>query len=489
MYTLTNISGVLILQQRLEISKGKGGALSQCDCAPPSPSARWPQCDCACTPAGEGAVLALDTATHALRRAEPVVTAGLPGGYTAFLSPYEPFGRVAVLDPRAVQVWHRLPQGTFRPQDLPAAHRDLLEPMRMAGLVVPAEARPAPLWQGPPPVRTYWVELTPACNLRCPYCYVDKQGPVLSVEVARAFLASVFQQARQEGGEVYLKFAGGEPTLVWERLVEIHRLAAALAREANVPYRPGLLTNATRLTPERLDWLAREGFSLMVSIDGVGAFHDHTRALPLQGRGTFEQVDAAIRQARARDLPLSLSHTVTRLNVAGLVDFVAYAVEVGAAFNLNFYRPPQWPHPLAPDLEELTEHLHRAMDWLEAHLPPYRIIDGLLDRARFDYPHQHACAAGHTYFALGARGQVASCPMLLGREGASVAAPRVEEKPDCASCPWRYWCGGGCPVLAQAAAGDIGAASPYCPVYRSLYPRLVRLEGLRVLQTVGAAVA
>ena len=58
----------------------------------------------------------------------------------------------------------------------------------------------------------------------------------------------------------------------------------------------------------------------------------------------------------------------------------------------------------------------------------------------------------------------------------------VDEKEGCRDCAWRYWCAGGCPLLAYRTAGRSDAPSPYCAVYKALYPDVLRLEGLRLLK-------
>ena len=58
----------------------------------------------------------------------------------------------------------------------------------------------------------------------------------------------------------------------------------------------------------------------------------------------------------------------------------------------------------------------------------------------------------------------------------------VEEKEGCRDCEWRYWCTGGCPLMTYKTTGRYDVKSPYCRVYKSLYPGLLRLEGLRLLK-------
>jgi uncharacterized protein len=96
--------------------------------------------------------------------------------------------------------------------------------------------------------------------------------------------------------------------------------------------------------------------------------------------------------------------------------------------------------------------------------------------------------AGRNYLAYDAAG----CHMELGSPQSSThAMPHilsenrfnvsVDEKEDCRSCKWRYGCAGGCPLLALRTYGKPSASSPYCSVYKALFPRLLRLEALRLI--------
>ena len=64
---------------------------------------------------------------------------------------------------------------------------------------------------------------------------------------------------------------------------------------------------------------------------------------------------------------------------------------------------------------------------------------------------------------------------MVRKRGRDVFQP-VEERAGCRSCAWRTACSGGCPLMQGTAIHD-----RYCKVYQTLFPELVRLEGLRLL--------
>jgi uncharacterized protein len=58
----------------------------------------------------------------------------------------------------------------------------------------------------------------------------------------------------------------------------------------------------------------------------------------------------------------------------------------------------------------------------------------------------------------------------------------VEEKEGCKTCEWRHWCTGGCPLTTHWVTGRYDVKSPNCNIYKTLFPEVLRLEGLRILK-------
>jgi sulfatase maturation enzyme AslB (radical SAM superfamily) len=60
--------------------------------------------------------------------------------------------------------------------------------------------------------------------------------------------------------------------------------------------------------------------------------------------------------------------------------------------------------------------------------------------------------------------------------------PPIDHRNGCNTCEWRYWCAGGCPIHAKNVTGTSNVSSPYCSVYKAIYPEVVRLQALQLLQ-------
>jgi len=63
---------------------------------------------------------------------------------------------------------------------------------------------------------TAWMHITNACNLRCPYCYLQKTSENMADDTARRSVNAIFRSAsRHNIKHVKLKYAGGEASALF----------------------------------------------------------------------------------------------------------------------------------------------------------------------------------------------------------------------------------------------------------------------------------
>lgn len=401
----------------------------------------------------------------------------------------------------AYQQPHTPPEMTARFADRPSGEiEDATHQLLTVGLLHPFGLPSIPLY-APPQTLTAWLHVTNACNLRCAYCYLHKTDEAMDEETARAAVEAVVRSAQSHDFRtIKLKYAGGEASLNFPLIRTIHQHAATLTAQTGLGLREVVLSNGVALTPAMLDFLREEGIGLMISLDGVGAAHDAQRFF-INGRGSFQHVARTLERALDHGLLPHLSITVTARNADQLPEAVAFALDRDLPFNLNFYRENDCAasaDDLAHAQTQLIAGMKAAFALIETRLPRRSLVDGLVDRSAFSQPHQYGCGAGHNYMVIDQAGRVARCQMEIERPVTTVMAAdplhhiRVEssgfqnlpthEKEGCKSCEWRSWCAGGCSLLTYRVTGRNDIRSPYCEVYKSLYPDVVRLEGLRLLK-------
>lgn len=382
----------------------------------------------------------------------------------------------------------------------PRVVEDAVETLSTLGLLRPAEGRAAEPRFPTSEVLTAWLHVTQRCNLHCTYCYAPRGDKSMDVTTGRAAVDAVFRSALRQGfSAVKLKYAGGEPALNFPTVRSIHSYAQRKAAKAGLVLHEVMLSNAIALSRDMLTWMRDASIRLAVSLDGVGGAHNVHRA-GSSGKGSYSRVVQSIDRAIGIGLRPHLSITVTASNVQALPEVVNFALDRELLFNFNFVRPSRTATSLAASPRALIDGLRDALAVIEARLPSYRLIDGLLDRCAMTLPHTSACGAGSSYLVVGPDGGIARCHMEMERRVTSVlerdplqevkarteAFLSVDERQSCRECLWRYWCAGGCPLLAQQRTNATGGPSPYCEVYRALLPGLLHLEGLRLLKWEGA---
>ncbi len=354
-----------------------------------------------------------------------------------------------------------------------------------------------------PQTLTAWLHLTSACPLRCTYCYVPKTSETMDVATGRTTIATLFRTAEQHGiTRIVLKYAGGEPALCFSLIRQLQDYAGELADATGIALHAVMLSSGVGLQPAMFEYMRDMSIRLVLSLDGIGTTHDAQRPFH-HGHGSFAEVCRSVDYALAAGLQPGLSITVTDQNVDTLCETVTVALERGLPFHLNLYRnhqqsPPKHQISLLTNQPRVIAGIQAVLNLIETRLPDQRIIDGLLDRTIFGQPQTHTCGAGHNYLVIDQRGHISRCHMDMAHPLTDLHADdplqviqtdttdslniEVDAKDGCQDCLWRYWCAGGCPLSTFHTTGTAAMKSPYCQIYRALYPAILRLEGLRLLK-------
>jgi uncharacterized protein len=346
-----------------------------------------------------------------------------------------------------------------------------------------------------------WFHLTDRCNLRCSYCYLPNIREDMSLETGKAVAEAIFRSAVANGfSQVKLKYAGGEPLLRFSMIEKLHTYAQQLADQYRIRIEGVVLSNGTLLTSEAIGTLRSLGLRLMISLDGIGQYHDAHRPYA-GGRGSFVDVAEAVDLALANGLTPSISVTVSTRTAAGLPEVMAWILDRDLPFSLNFYRENEFSashEDMRLDEEKIIKGMRAAFKVIENNLPRSPFLGWIIDQANLPVAHTHTCGVGQNYLVFDQNGQVAKCQMNIRKTVTDVYAADplaliradrigiqnlpVTEKEGCKTCEWRHWCAGGCPLATHRVTGRYDVKSPNCNIYKALFPEVLRLEGLRLLK-------
>ena len=328
------------------------------------------------------------------------------------------------------------------------------------------------------------------CNLRCAYCYADagtfgRKRTVMDHETMIRAIDFTFEHSAQNPS-LNIGFFGGEPLLRFPLIREGVRYAREQARKRDKKVSFSMTSNATLLSPAVMEFISREGFSLIFSLDGPQRIHDRMRT-NRAGRGTHRRVLANIKEYARRYSPsFTVRGTFTR-TTPDFADQVVFLNRQG--FKSVSVEPAQLddehPHGLSTEADLLRVRLE--YDRL-AELYVRRFREGRpLHFFHFDYalgrllqprPQHTQCGAGAGFIAVAPDGRVFPCFEAVVEEHNCIGhidtgmdpekrrtfqRMHADRRRGCRACWLRYHCGGGCHAFNIRYNDDIHEPyRPYC---------------------------
>jgi radical SAM protein with 4Fe4S-binding SPASM domain len=303
---------------------------------------------------------------------------------------------------------------------------------------------------------TCQLELTYACDLRCPHCYVGSYNrpEYIARELDTATIKKVVDELKSIG-ILWLCFTGGDP-LVRPDFCELY----AYAREQG--FVVTVFTNGYSLRREHIELFKRQPpFSIEITLNAV----EEKLYEKISGvKDSFKKVMAAIDALRRNKLPLKIKTAVTKDNVRHIAAIKKYAR--GHELNLT-----------------LDEFLHAGLGFnrrpLKYRLPPeYFYGNNKLkgNRSAVKNPLFPCVASGGDGFQIGPYGHISAC-CLIRKPDLNVlkngVGPAVKEMVEyfrglefttdskCKTCAERDECGW-CPGKAFVETGSLEKPIDYC---------------------------
>ncbi len=335
--------------------------------------------------------------------------------------------------------------------------------------------------KGEPAVKALCLNVAHSCNLSCRYCFAGKgnygeESGLMPAEVGQAAVDFLLEHS---AGRQCLEvdFFGGEPLLNMGVVKEVTAYARNRCRENGVEINFTLTTNGLLLNEEITSYLRREGFSVILSLDGRPGIHDRMRRTP-GNAGSYARVKERLLEFTGSwKGSYYVRGTFTRYNRDFCRD-VAHLVEMG-------FRHVSLEPVVASAAEEWSLQ-EEDLPLLEAEYE--KLADYYLQRFRDGQPFTFfhfavdpdkgpclekrlsGCGAGDDYLAVTPGGDLYPCHQLVGDDAlrlGNVFHPREFSRPspvvfppagpqygECRSCWARYHCGGGCRAASRLVNGS-----------------------------------
>lgn len=462
----------------------------------------YEECDCACPDNGFGFSLQSRQLESHLKWPN-LYMKELPEQHMLLFNPLRDSG-VVVLNGVAIDVWRQFQL----PKTLTEVYKhnafnvgDLVRQMLNVGILEPVGSRTAIIIKGNPRILSAWLHVTNECNLRCDYCYINKSSEKMDPQIGYASVDAIIRSALHgDFKRIKVKFSGGEATLNLGLVFQLDEYAKVEAFKAGLQYESVVLSNGVALNHKSIQELIARNIRLMISLDGIDDVHNAQRKF-VNGKGSFAWVNRTLDRLASTSLKPFVSITVTDRNTDGLPQTVDYLLERSLPFNINFFRDNDCAmriDDLRLQNDKIIYSIKEAFSVIETKLPDFSLLGMLVDRSSFNKAHEKTCGVGESYMVVDHKGHVAKCHMEIEKpvtdvyvddplafiraDNLGIQNASVDEKEGCRDCEWKYWCTGGCPLLTYKATSRYDVKSPYCKIYKAIYPDLLRLEGLRLMK-------
>lgn len=147
------------------------------------------------------------------------------------------------------------------------------------------------------------LQVTKDCNLNCRYCSFsnnnkmdrDHEKAEMSWEIAQKCIDFLYIHS-SDINNVTISFYGGEPLLNFRLIKKAVEYAESLFYSKKIDY--VMTTNASILTDEMIDFLAKYNFLLTISFDGPSEIQNYHRKFFRTGKGSFDQVFANVKKIK-----------------------------------------------------------------------------------------------------------------------------------------------------------------------------------------------
>lgn len=346
-----------------------------------------------------------------------------------------------------------------------------------------------------------WIQVTNRCNLRCSYCYAKKGNNQISPLIGKKIIDTIFNAAKLHGYKnIKIKYSGGEPLLSFNEIVILHKHAIELSKKNRIKLDGIILTNGTTINKEIISAIKQFNLRCIISLDGINQYNDSQR-LHVDKSSSFSIINENIKMLMSSNISPNISITVTQKNIFGLPKFVDWLINNNLYFNINFYRKNENAKndkDLHLKQDVLIQKLLDTYSIIESNMPSWPLLSSLANRTNLGVPHIRTCSMGHSYLVFDCYGNIYKCQMRMDKQISNIYENdplskirndteglqnvKVDDKHECSSCLWKYRCGGGCSFSNFRRTGKYNSKSIYCNVYKELFPAIIRMEALRVLQ-------
>ena len=361
------------------------------------------------------------------------------------------------------------------------------------------------------PIKAMCLHISHDCNLRCKYCFAStgdfgKGRKLMPFEVGKAAIDFLLEKSvGRENLEV--DFFGGEPLMNFDVVKQIVEYARSKEEEYHKNFRFTITTNGMLLDDDTIDYINKEMYNVVLSIDGRKEVNDRMR-VRVDGSGCYDRILPKFKKLvdGRGDKEYYVRGTYTKYNLDFSED-VMHLYEAG--FDEISVEPviesPEEAYAITEeDLDQIYAEYDKLVDRIGAirksgkHINFFHfMID--LDQGPCVIKRLRGCGSGNEYVSITPDGDIYPCHQFVGHDEYKMgnieegtfnndikkefAGWHVYSKPACQECWARVYCSGGCNANNFVFNGDIHKAYELsCKIQRKRIECAILMKVLEQLE-------
>ncbi|MGG3284380.1 thioether cross-link-forming SCIFF peptide maturase [Paenibacillus solani] len=344
-------------------------------------------------------------------------------------------------------------------------------------------------------VKALCLNVAHTCNLSCDYCFASQgkyngDRAIMSFEVGQRAIDFLLENSGHHRN-LDIDFFGGEPLMAWKTVKQIVAYARIKEQEYKKKFRFTFTTNGMLLSDEVTDFLNKEMYNVVLSLDGRKEVHDRLRTTA-NGKGSYEHIVPKFQEfvQKRGDQEYYVRGTYTGNNVDFTND-IFHIADLG--FDKISMEPvicdPRETYALTeedlPEIYNQYEILAKEMIKRGEQDEGFTFYHYMLDLSEGPCIQKRitGCGSGTEYLAVTPWGELFPCHQFVGDEEYSmgniwdgITKPELQSqfkqsncysKPECKDCWAKLYCSGGCPANSLHATGSINGTYDFsCDVFR-----------------------
>ena len=142
-------------------------------------------------------------------------------------------------------------------------------------------------------IKALCLHVAHTCNLNCSYCFASQgkyhgDRALMSFEVGKQALDFLMDHSGSRTN-LEVDFFGGEPSLNFGTVEKLVEYARSQEEPHNKKFRFTVTTNGVHLTDEMIDFINKEMYNVVLSIDGRKEVNDRMR-VRVDGSGSYDRI-------------------------------------------------------------------------------------------------------------------------------------------------------------------------------------------------------